>query len=115
MIRRYEECSTVIKEHMRDGDGQVLQRNLAEKEELLGKARLFGTLTLEPGCSIGGHQHNGENEYFYVLKGSPVYYDDDEEVQLHEGDVAICEDGHCHSIKNGTDETVVVLACIILK
>ena len=115
MIRKGNECRSEIREHMRDGDGQVLVTNLFEKEELLGKSRMLGTLTLEPGCGIGKHQHNNEAEYFFVMKGNPVYYDDDEEIQLHEGDVTICEDGHYHAITNKTDETVVVVACILLK
>ena len=99
---------------MRGGDGQALITNLFEKEELLN-SRMLGTLTLEPGCSVGVHQHDGEQEYFYVLKGSPVYIDDDQEIQLYEGDVTICEDGHSHGICNRSQETVQVLACILLK
>ena len=52
MIRRGSECSTEIREHMREGDGQVVITNLFEKDELMGKSRMFGTLRLEPGCSI---------------------------------------------------------------
>ena len=115
MIRRGNECNSEIRVHMRDGDGQVVVTDLFEKSELLGKSRMFGTLRLEPGCSIGKHQHSDEQEYFYIIKGDPVYYDDDEVIQLHEGDVAVCEDGHYHSIVNHTDSTVLVLANIILK
>ena len=115
MIRRKAECKEEIREHMRDGDGQVVITNLFEKEELLGKSRMLGTLRIEPGCSIGIHPHENEQEYFYIVKGDPVYRDDDQEIQLHEGDVTICEDGHSHGITNRTDETVIVLACILLK
>lgn len=115
MIRRKEECSTEIREHMRGGDGQVFIRNLFEKSELLGRSRMLGVLTLEPGCGVGKHDHQNEQEYFCVLKGDPIYYDDDEEIQLHEGDVTICEDGHSHAIVNRSDEPAYVLACILLK
>ncbi|MBQ6125462.1 MAG: cupin domain-containing protein [Erysipelotrichaceae bacterium] len=115
MIKRGSECSTEVREHMRGGEGQVLVTNLFEKNELMGKSRMFGTLTLEPGCGIGIHPHENEQEYYYVVKGNPVYRDDDQETQLHEGDVTICEDGHSHGITNRSDETVVVLACILLK
>ena len=115
MIRKGNECKTEIREHMRDGDGQVLVTNLFEKEELLGRSRMLGTLTLEPGCGIGVHAHENEQEYFYVVKGNPVYRDDDQEIQLHEGDTTICEDGHSHGIANRSNETVIVLACILLK
>ena len=115
MIRRKEECRNEIREHMRGGDGQVFITNLFEKEELLGKSRMLSILTLEPGCGVGLHPHENEQEYFCVLSGDPVYYDDDEEIQLHEGDVTICEDGHSHAIANRSKETCKVLACILLK
>ena len=115
MIRRGNECKSEIREHMCDGDGQVVVTNLFEKPELMGRSRMLGTLRLEPGCGIGRHQHCDEQEYFYIVKGEPIYFDDEKEIQLHEGDVTICEDGHYHSIVNRTNDTVLVLACILLK
>lgn len=115
MIRRKDECRIEIREHMRGGDGQAVITNLCEKEELLGKSRLFATMRLEPGCSVGVHPHENEQEYFYIIKGNPVYQDDDKEIQLHEGDVTVCEDGHSHGIANRSDETAVILCSILLK
>lgn len=115
MIRRKNEYRNEIREHMRGGDGQVLIDNLFEKDELLGRSRMLSRLTLEPGCGVGVHQHDNEQEYFYIIKGNPVYYDDDEEIQLYEGDSTLCEDGHSHGIVNRSDETVEILACILLK
>ena len=115
MVIKEKDCKVEFREHMRDGDGQVVITNLFEKEELLGKSRMLGTLKLEPGCSIGIHPHENEQEYFYIIKGDPIYQDDDRQIQLHEGDVTICEDGHSHGIANRGDETVIVLACILLK
>ena len=115
MIRRNSEYRIEVREHMRGGDGQAVITNLFEKEELMGRSRLLGTMRLEPGCSVGVHTHEGEQEYFYIIKGDPVYQDDDKEIQLHEGDSTLCEDGHSHGIANRSDETVIVLACILLK
>ena len=100
---------------MRGGDGQVYITNFFEKDELLGKSRMLSQLTLEPNCGVGMHQHDNEQEYFVIVKGEPIYYDDDKEIQLHEGDVTLCQDGHSHGIVNRTSETVIVLACILLK
>ena len=115
MIRKKDECRKEIREQMRGGDGQVLITHIFEKDELLGRSRMFSSLTLEPGCSVGAHGHENEQEYFYVVKGSPLYCDDDEKIRLQEGDGTICEDGHSHAIINDTDETVVMIACILLK
>ena len=100
---------------MRGGDGQAIITNLFEKEELLGRSRMLGTLRLEPGCSIGVHPHENEQEYFYIIKGNPVYRDDDKEIQLYEGDATLCEDGHSHGIRNVCEEDCVVTALIVLK
>ena len=115
MIRRKDEYIKEIKPNMRGGHKEVLVTNLFDKEELMNKARLFATLTLIPGASIGTHQHDNEKEYFYIIKGNPTYLDGDDEIQLYEGDSTICDDGQSHSIINKTDEDVVVLACIMLK
>ncbi len=113
MIKRNDGYNKEIRVNMRGGDGQVLITKLFEKEELFGKSRMFSILTLEPGCGVGMHEHVGEQEYFYVLKGEPLYFDDDKEVQLHEGDATICEDGHSHGLVNRTNETVTMLALIL--
>ena len=115
MIKRENEYLKETKVNMRGGDKEVLVTNLFDKEELMNKARLFSTLTLIPGASIGLHQHDNEQEYFYIIKGNPTYIDDDQEIQLYEGDSTICIDGKSHSIINNTDEDVVVLACIMMK
>ena len=55
MIRKADECKVEIREHMRDGDGQVQIQHFVDSAELYEKGRLFARLTLEPGCSIGFH------------------------------------------------------------
>ena len=69
MIRKAAECKVDHKEHMRDGDGTVLVKNLITgPEELNGKGRLFSELTLNPGCSIGFHVHENESELFKIRR-----------------------------------------------
>ena len=66
MIYRDHTYPEKVNVAMRGGDGQVRVESLLTKEEMYEKGRLFGRLTLEPGCSIGQHEHNGEMETFYV-------------------------------------------------
>ena len=76
MIRKPEEFRIEYKEHMRDGDGTVqLTHFITGPEELNGKGRLFAKSTLNPGCSIGYHVHEGDAELFYILKGTAEYND----------------------------------------
>lgn len=114
MIRRKNECTIDNREHMRGGDGTVIITNLiGSKEELNNNGRLFGRITLNPGCSIGTHPHEGESELFYILTGTGIYNDNGTEVTVSAGDVTICAPGESHGIANRSDEVLELVALII--
>ena len=114
MVRRANECSVKVNEHMRGGDGSVkLTSLISGPEELLDKGRLFSVITLEPGCGIGYHVHEKESELFYIVKGSATYNDGGEEIQVSAGDVTIVEPGNGHGIANHTDATCELVAIIL--
>ena len=99
MIRRGNECQIEYREHMRDGDGTVQLTNfITGPAELCGKGRLFSRLTLNPGCGIGYHVHEGDSELFFILKGTAEYSDNGTICQVSAGDVTICPPGQGHSI-----------------
>ena len=113
MIRRANEYAVTTRENMRGGDGSVVTTSVVEKEELNEKGRLFGTIRLEPGCSIGYHVHEGESEIFHFLSGSAVYNANGEEVVVREGDTTVTSSGQGHAVKNVSDKPCVVLALIV--
>ena len=114
MIRKPEEFRIEYKEHMRDGDGTVqLTHFITGPEELNGKGRLFAKITLNPGCSIGYHVHEGDAELFYILKGTAEYNDAGEIRNVTAGDVTICPAGTGHGIANKTEEVVELVAVIV--
>ena len=113
MIRKPEECLEEIRNAMRGGPGSVKIKNLVSKEELYNKGRLFGQTTLEPGCGIGVHEHNGEAEIFFIEEGEAVYNDNGTEVTVKPGDVAICRSGESHGIVNNSDKVCRFIALII--
>lgn len=114
MIRKPEEFRIEYKEHMRDGDGTVqLTHFITGPEELCGKGRLFSKITLNPGCSIGYHVHEGDAELFYILKGTAEYNDAGEIRQVTAGDVTICPAGTGHGIANKTEDVVELVAVIV--
>lgn len=114
MIKRSTEMTDNVKVNMRGGDGQVSIREILLKGEYRGNARLVGTITLEPGCSIGAHVHENEEEIFYIIKGTATYNDNGETVILNEGDSCLCLGGQEHSIANRMDEGKVQLFAVIL-
>ena len=113
MIKRNENMNTVINENMRGGDGSVQITHILDKGEYKGNSRLIGVITLEPGCSIGAHIHENEEEVFYIMEGTATYLDGEETVILNEGDSCICLDGEKHSIANRSDKTLKVFAVIL--
>ena len=114
MIRKAEECKVELREHMRDGNGTVQITNFAAgAAELNDKGRLFGKITLNPGCSIGFHIHEKDSELFYIMKGTGIYSDNGTPVTVTAGDVTLCPAGTGHAIANESDEVLELVAVIV--
>ena len=113
MIKKSTNFKADLRENMRGGDGIVEVTGFVSPEELNDKGRLFGTITLKPGCSIGYHIHETDSELFYMLKGTATYNDNGVETVLNKGELAITPKGTGHSIKNDSDEDVELIALIV--
>lgn len=114
MIRRADEMSMEVREAMRGGKGSV-QLSHIEKDGLPDHVRLFATLTLAPGCSIGEHVHEGEAELFYFVQGEGTVTDNGEAIPVRAGDAMITPDGHAHSVENTGTQDLIILATIVTK
>ena len=55
--------------------------------------RMYSKLVLEPGCSIGEHTHENEEELFFVLTGTAETLDNGKTEVLNPGDASICRGG----------------------
>ena len=113
MYKNGQDLPKKYNEHMRGGDGVVEITSFATPEELNEKGRLFANITLNPGCGIGYHVHEGESELFYVMKGTAEYSDNGNIITVNAGDVMICPPGTGHSIANKSDEVTEVVAVIL--
>jgi len=113
MIRKPNECICETRESMRGGDGTVEICHLVNADELYDKGRLFATITLKQGCSIGYHVHELDSEIFHILEGSAQYSDNGNIMTVSKGDVLICKKGEGHSIKNIGKSPVVLTALIV--
>jgi quercetin dioxygenase-like cupin family protein len=103
------------RENMRGGEGVTGFLHIVSKEHLPEKARLFSLITLEKGCSIGKHEHNGESEIYYVLSGEGEIDDNGALKRFAKGDCAICRSGEYHAVSNNNDEPLKFIAAIILE
>lgn len=113
MIRKREH-QTIEHTCIRDGRGEVEMRLICEgADELCGKGRLFNRMIIAPGNSIGEHQHEGDNEIFYILSGTGTYNDNGSLVQIGPGDTTICSDGETHGLVNTGDVPLELIALIL--
>ena len=100
------------RERLRDGDGVTRFTYLLDgsKEK---NARMFAELTLDPGSSIGYHNHESETEYYFILSGTGTVNDNGKDVVVNKGDSVITGNGAYHSIKNTGSVPLVFHAVIV--
>ena len=112
MVVHRNEMKVEERERMRDGEGSARLTYLldGEKEK---NARMFAEVTLNPGCSIGYHQHDSETEYYFIISGTGTVNDDGKDVEVKPGDAMITGNGASHSIKNTGSVPLVFHAVIV--
>lgn len=113
MVRR-KDGQAISSKCIRGGNGEVELRELLKgSDEMNGKGRMFDIITVDPGKSIGFHQHSGDSETFYILSGTATYNDNGSITELFPGDVALCRDGESHALENNGTEPVSFVAMIL--
>ena len=101
-------------ENMAGGKGHVIIKDLLGEKELNGKCRMYAEVTVEPGCSLGYHEHHGESETFYILQGFGDFDDNGTVRQVKPGDVTFTPSGSGHALVNTGVSNLVFMALIIL-
>ena len=115
MIKNYSEMISETKENMRGGAGTATLTHVFKPGEFKGNARLCAKITLEPGCSIGFHEHIDEEEIYYIISGKAVVAcsQDDAGTTLNAGDASLTLGGESHSIRNPGPDKLELLALIL--
>lgn len=114
MIQKSNQMEKEVKEQMRGGKGSVGITHILKQDQLTGKCRLVGKLSIQPGCSIGLHPHDNEEEIFYIMKGKALVEDGGVKQEVGEGDAILTGGGSSHSIENISSEPLEVFAFILL-
>ena len=112
MVIQRKEMKVEVKEKMREGEGNTQLTYLLDGSTQKN-ARMFAEITLNPGCSIGYHQHAKETEYYFILSGTGTVNDDGKDVAVKQGDSVITGNGASHSIKNTGSVPLVFHAVIV--
>jgi mannose-6-phosphate isomerase-like protein (cupin superfamily) len=113
MVITNENQKIDLKVKMREGKGETIIKHIINSDEL-NHSRLFSTITLKKGCSIGTHTHLNETEYYYILSGEGVVSEKSGDTTVKVGDVVVTGDKQSHSIINNGNEDLVFIALILL-
>jgi mannose-6-phosphate isomerase-like protein (cupin superfamily) len=113
MITRKDQLHVETPSNVRGGQGSPKMTSFMSDETSQGVGRLFAEVELDPGVSIGFHQHVDEQEVYYIVSGVATVEDTDgQKHELAPGDAMICFDGESHSVANYGEEPVKLIALV---
>jgi len=69
-------------------------------------------IELDPGSSIGYHEHSDNEEVYFIMSGSGLYTEEGEKMDVQAGDLLLCRTGHSHGIKNTGKDKMIIGAAI---
>lgn len=115
MVIRENQHPVETRERARGGEGLLTLHHLLTPEQLFHHGRLLSKSILQPGCSLGYHEHHGEMEFFYIISGTAEVFDGKQRYLLNPGDTMYTGDGEGHSIACHGDETMEYIALILFK
>ncbi|MGE4318887.1 MAG: cupin domain-containing protein [Deferribacterales bacterium] len=113
MIVRAETLSAQTMEKPRGGTGTAVRMAYEAACGYKGEITNMAMMSLNPGSSIGYHQHVGDMELYLMLDGTAKTEDNGTEDVLNAGDLMVTRNGEWHSLVNESDSPVSFLAIII--
>ncbi|SCP98422.1 cupin domain-containing protein [Anaerobium acetethylicum] len=90
--------------NIHDGNGEILYEEIIPKNNLPEKCQICSFITLEPGQSIGYHEHVDTTELYYLISGEAETIDDSTELTLYPGDMTLTANGQGHYLRNTSKE-----------
>ena len=114
MIKHVSEFDEELVPNLCGGEGEGLLRYAFHDKDAKSKLCACCTVTLQPGSSVGYHQHTEDDEIYYILSGvGSVNEGDGKRVKVFPGDAILTGNNGFHDMKNEGDEPLVFLATVI--
>ena len=115
MYKPHSSFTSEVRTAMRGGDGMVTLEHIWKQGTEMGSpTRMYSRLLLQPGCSIGWHVHENEEEIFYIVAGQARIDDNGTEIVASVGDSVITRSGEGHSVACEGTEPLEILAIIVM-
>ena len=90
------------------GTGPIEFRRLLTRSDFAAPIDFVDFTVIPPGSTIGIHQHNGNEEIYFIAAGNPLVGVDDQETRLTRGSIAVVRSGQTHHLLNDTGENVEI-------
>ena len=114
MFKKNTDYAAMLRSGVQGGEGEVkIEQLWLPEAELKSNIKFLARVTIPKGASIGFHQHDNEEEIYYIVSGSGVAKDNDEDLVVNSGDSILTRDGEQHSISCTSDEPLVMIATIV--
>ncbi|MCD6363474.1 MAG: cupin domain-containing protein [Synergistetes bacterium] len=100
-----------VKRDFRGGEGEIFINYFFKEDRDKGAIKAMHVL-IPPGSSVGYHQHLGDEEIYFILKGRGEVNDNGEIKEVEPGDLVITRSGESHGVKCISDEPLEIIAII---
>ena len=105
MIRKLAELPVTAKMNARGGVGPARSSAYLADGDMAG-VLAAGQTVLEPGSSIGEHNHPSTEELYLILDGQGQGVLDGRSFPVAAGDLFVVKAGHSHGLINDSDATL---------
>ena len=114
MFKKNTDYTAILRSGVQGGEGEVqIEQLWLPEAELKSNIKFMARVTIPNGASIGFHQHDNEEEIYYIVSGSGVAQDNDEQFVVSSGDSILTRDGEKHSVSCTSDKPLVMIATIV--
>jgi mannose-6-phosphate isomerase-like protein (cupin superfamily) len=92
-----------------NGSGAILFRRILDSSQFESPIDFIDYTRILPGSSIGRHEHHGNEEVYFIARGTPLMRVAGSEARLHPGSFSIVRSGEWHELVNDTKDEVEIL------
>lgn len=96
------------------GKGAILYRRIWDIESEQSGWKRISHAVLPPGTSIGYHQHNSDEEIYYIMDGAGRITVNEVTWNVRKGDAVPCRLGESHGLYNNSDDILEIFICRVV-
>lgn len=113
MVTQLDTITGETSENVRGGEGSVISHQLLSEQDG-SYLKNVGIVRVAPGASVGLHEHDGDEDFYYCLSGTGVVTDNGKEHPFQQGTFQITRSGGSQGVRN-TGTTELIFIGVLLK